>query len=583
MGARLSESADDLPAVHLRVDGNFDCAQPMHFELQPIYPAKMFNLPIVQRVFKWSRVAYGMAWAIASTCHVYLMIFLSRSTAMPFPRSSGILLHPTSFPGRFGIGDLGDPAYEFIDFLAAAGQQLWQVLPLGPTGHGNSPYMCYSSMAGNALLISLERLRDQELLTDDVLDSLPTFPDDFVDYDRVMAMKMPVLHQAARTFQTQATEEQQEAFDNFCASRNFWLDDYALFMALKGAHDGASWNQWDEALAKRDPATLQQWRTKLADEIFCHKFFQFEFFQQWSALKTYAGDRGIQIIGDMPIYVAHDSADVWAMPDIFHLDPETGEPALMAGVPPDYFSETGQLWGNPIYNWEVMEERGFQWWLHRLQALLDYVDLIRIDHFRGFSAYWQVEQGEETAINGEWVDAPGEAFFKTVKEKLGSLPILAEDLGVITPDVEELRDQFDFPGMKILHFAFGSGPDNPYLPFNYVRNCVVYTGTHDNDTTVGWFEQLSEWERNYLEQYLGGFSPDGIHWDMIRLALSSIANQAIFPLQDACGLGSDCRMNRPGIPEGNWEWRYRPDFLSTWLSDRLLRLTGTYGRTPPQG
>jgi 4-alpha-glucanotransferase len=499
---------------------------------------------------------------------------------MPYSRVSGILLHPTSFPGRFGIGDLGAIAYQFIDFLYESGQQLWQVLPLGPTAYGNSPYMCYSAMAGNPLLISPEFLQNQGLLSDADLKDLPEFAVEQVDYEQVIAVKTPLFLKAAETFKATASMEQRQAYDAFCASRAFWLNDYALFMALKDIHEGVSWYEWDEAIAKRKPAAMEQWRLRLTAKIFYHKYLQFEFFRQWSELKHYANERGIRIIGDIPIYVAHDSVDVWAFPQQFHLDPETSEASLMAGVPPDYFSATGQLWGNPIYDWEEMEKSGFEWWLQRFRAMLEYVDLIRIDHFRGFAAYWAVQQGETTAINGEWLEAPGEQFFETLRQELGSLPILAEDLGVITPDVEALRDQFGFPGMKVLQFAFGSDTANPFLPYNYLRNSVVYTGTHDNDTTVGWFHQLSDWERGNLLRYLGCTGPDGIHWDLIRLALSSVAEQAIFPLQDILGLGTEARMNFPGKPSGNWQWRYQAEALTQELGDRLRQLTETYGRAP---
>lgn len=499
---------------------------------------------------------------------------------MPFPRSSGILLHPTSLPGRFGIGDLGAAAYQFIDFLQESRQQLWQILPVGPTGHGNSPYMSYSSMAGNPMLISPDALRDQGLLDDTDFANLPDYARDRVEYDEVIATKTPLLQKASETFKAKATGQQREEFEAFCAGRAFWLNDYALFMALKDAHGGASWHQWDGAIARREPDAIEKWRLRLPTEIFYQKYLQFEFFRQWSALKRYANDRDINIIGDIPIYVAHDSADVWAFPKYFHLDPETGEPALMAGVPPDYFSATGQLWGNPIYNWEAIEASNFEWWMQRFRALLEYVDLIRIDHFRGFCAYWAVNQGETTAMNGEWQAAPGAAFFEALKQELGSLPILAEDLGVITPDVEALRDQFEFPGMKVLQFAFGSDTDNPFLPFNYIRNSVVYTGTHDNDTTQGWFAQLPDYERTNLLRYLGCTSADGIHWDLIRVALSSISNQAIIPLQDVLGLGTDARMNFPGKPSGNWDWRYSSEELTWELSDRLGTLTTAFGRAP---
>jgi 4-alpha-glucanotransferase len=499
---------------------------------------------------------------------------------MPFIRASGILLHPTSFPSRFGIGDLGLEAYRFIDFLAQSYQQLWQVLPLGPTGYGNSPYMSYSAMAGNPLLISPERLQDKGLLADEDFANLPAFPPDKVDFEQVVQTKMPLLKKACENFKAKASPVQQQEFAGFCESKAYWLDDYALFMALRDVHKGASWHTWEPEIARCQPEAVDLWRQRLSAEIFEYKYTQFEFFRQWSELKDYANMRGIQIIGDIPIYVAHDSADVWAHPEIYCLNEETGESALMAGVPPDYFSATGQLWGNPVYNWEKLQQQDFKWWVQRFQAMLDYVDIIRIDHFRGFQAYWAVKQGETTAMNGQWIEAPGAALFQVINEKLGKLPVLAEDLGIITPEVEALRDQFEFPGMKILQFAFGSDSSNPYLPFNYLRNCVVYTGTHDNDTTVGWFNQLGDDEKNGVLRYLGCTSPEGIHWDLIRLALSAVGNQAIIPLQDILGLGTQARMNVPSRGEGNWEWRYQPDALNQELRDRLHTLTETYGRAP---
>jgi 4-alpha-glucanotransferase len=499
---------------------------------------------------------------------------------MLFPRSSGLLLHPTSLPSPHGIGDLGPAAYDFVEFLAAADQQIWQILPLGPTGYGNSPYMCYSAIAGNPLLISLEGLRDQGLLTDEDLASLPEFPSHTIDFDRVVATKIPLLQRAAANFQAQADPADLDQFQQFCHQTAGWLDDFALFMALKAAHEGAAWNTWAASLAHRQPAAIAQQQQQLAAEIFALKFQQFEFFRQWCSLKAAANQKGIQIIGDIPIYVAHDSADVWANPQYFQLDPETCQPAFMAGVPPDYFSSTGQLWGNPIYAWDAMDKDQFSWWVQRFRRLLDFVDVIRVDHFRGFQAFWQVAQGEETAENGEWVAGPGAALFDVLARELGRLPILAEDLGDISPEVLELRDQFEFPGMKILQFAFGSDADNLFLPFNYIRRCVVYTGTHDNDTVIGWFEQLSDYERQRIADYLGCISPDGIHWDLIRLALSSIANQAILPLQDVLGRDTSARMNFPGKPEGNWVWRYQAGDLNQGVSDRLRHLTHLYGRDP---
>ncbi|PAX56148.1 4-alpha-glucanotransferase [Brunnivagina elsteri] len=499
---------------------------------------------------------------------------------MPFPRSSGVLLHPTSFPSRFGVGDLGDEAYKFIDFLKESFQQYWQVLPLGPTGYGNSPYMSYSAIAGNPLLISLDKLQEEHLLAEWDFGNVPNFPTHQVDYNQAISYKTHLLKLACQNFKNQAEPKQKEKFTKFCKAKAHWLDDYALFMALKEANQNASWFQWETGLAKRKPESLVKATQELAENIFYHKFLQFQFFHQWSQLKTYANEQGIEIIGDIPIYVAQDSADVWSNPEIFCLDEETGEAALMAGVPPDYFSATGQLWGNPVYNWKALQKQDFKWWIQRFEAMLDYVDIIRIDHFRGFEAYWAVEKGEETAEKGKWVTAPGDKLFAAIRKKLGKLPVLAEDLGIITPEVEELRDKYEFPGMKVLQFAFGSDPGNPFLPFNYQRNAVVYTGTHDNDTTIGWWNTASDWEKRNLWMYLGCISNDDIHWDLIRLAFSAIANQAITPLQDILGLGNEARMNFPGKPEGNWEWRYHSDTLTPDLSAKLKDLTILYGRAP---
>ncbi|AFY79224.1 4-alpha-glucanotransferase [Pleurocapsa sp. PCC 7327] len=496
-------------------------------------------------------------------------------------RASGILLHPTCFPSRFGIGDLGEEAYRFIDFLADSYQQIWQILPLGPTGYGNSPYLSYSALAGNPLLISPEKLVEDELLDEEDFANLPDFPLDRVDFELVTQTKMPLLQKASQTFKQAASAELQEEFEKFCDRHSDWLEDYALFMSLKQLFEGESWNKWDKDIAKRKPDAIAQWKDRLGESIFFQKFLQFQFFRQWSALKQYANEKGISIFGDIPIYVAHDSVDVWANPELFCLDEETGEAALMAGVPPDYFSETGQLWGNPVYDWEKHQQTNFAWWMRRVEGILEYVDIIRIDHFRGFEAFWAVPQGEETAMNGEWIEAPGEAFFNLLKQKLGKLPIVAEDLGVITPEVEALRDKFGFPGMKILQFAFDSDRANPFLPFNYVnRNCIVYTGTHDNDTTVGWFNARSPEEQARVVDYLGCISPDGIHWSLIRLALGSVANQAIFPFQDLLGLGNDARMNTPSVPDGNWGWRYRAEAVNSEVGEHLKYLTYLYGRAP---
>jgi 4-alpha-glucanotransferase len=496
-------------------------------------------------------------------------------------RASGVLLHPTSLPSRFGIGDLGENAYQFVDFLANSDQQIWQILPIGPTGYGNSPYLSYSALAGNPLLISPEVLQQQGWLTQEELQHLPDFTLDQVDFEGVIRTKIPLLRRASDRFKAQCVEEEKEKFQRFCDRQNDWLSDYALFMSLKEAHQGTAWNQWAEDIAARKPQAMVEWAAKLADDIFFHKFVQYQFFSQWQSLKEYANDKGVRLFGDIPIYVAHDSVDVWAHREIFQLDPDTGEAALMAGVPPDYFSETGQLWGNPVYNWQALEKTNFKWWIRRVEAILEYVDIIRIDHFRGFQAYWAVPQGEKTAIKGTWLDAPGDNFFQLLDQQLGKLPIVAEDLGVITPEVEALRDKFCFPGMKILQFAFDSDRGNGFLPYNYTdRNCIVYTGTHDNDTTVGWFNERSPEAQANVVDYLGCVGNDGIHWAMIRLALSSVGNTAILPFQDILGLGTDAKMNTPSQATGNWGWRCRVEAFNDELSGRLKHLTYLYGRAP---
>jgi 4-alpha-glucanotransferase len=496
---------------------------------------------------------------------------------MKFPRASGILLHPTSLPSPHGIGDLGAAAYQFVDFLAASGQRLWQILPLGPTGYEHSPYtMNFSAFAGNPLMIDLEALAAEGLLAIDDLQPLD-IPPERVSFSRVIPHKMRYLQQACDRFSPTS------AFEQFCQEQASWLDDYVLFMALLEAHEGRDWHTWDTAIARRQPEALQEQAEILNDRIRFHKFVQFKFFEQWAKLRAYANERQIQIIGDISIYVCHNSADVWANPDIFQLDPETLAPAYIAGVPPDYFSATGQLWGNPVYNWDRLVETQFAWWIERFRATLQYVDIVRVDHFRGFEAYWRVPGGEETAMNGEWVPTPGVEFFETLQAKLGDLPMFAEDLGIITPEVEELRDRFHFPGMRILLFAFGGNPDSPYLPHNYIQNAVVYTGTHDNDTTVGWLQQASEAERQFLAQYFGlpqETEAVEINWTLIRAALASVSNSVIIPLQDLLNLDNQARMNDPSVSAGNWRWRYASaELLTPELSQRLLQLTQLYSRT----
>lgn len=492
-------------------------------------------------------------------------------------RASGVLLHPTSLPGRYGIGELGEEAARFIDFLVASRQRIWQVLPLGPTSYGDSPYQAFSAFAGNPMLISLSQLVADGLLAQDDLSGVPAFSPDAVDYGWVISWKKPLLRQAFQNFEAHANPASQREFQTFSSRQAGWLLDFARFMAFKDHFEGKAWGEWDPEIRSRDPKALERLSADLADEIRFQQFLQYVFFKQWGAVKAYANSRGIQVMGDIPIFVAYDSADVWANPELFYLD-ETGHPTVVAGVPPDYFSETGQLWGNPLYRWDVMKDQEYRWWIQRLSKAMALYDLIRVDHFRGFEAFWEVPAGEETAINGRWVKAPGEDLFETIERELGKLPIVAEDLGVITPEVEALRDRFDFPGMKILQFAF-SDPTNAYLPHNFGANCVVYTGTHDNDTTQGWYDAASVQERDYMRRYVGCDGSDA-PWDLIRLGMMSVADRAVFPMQDLLGLGSEARLNTPGRASGNWSWRYPPEVLTDALANRLAELTLVYARFP---
>jgi 4-alpha-glucanotransferase len=495
---------------------------------------------------------------------------------MDWSRVSGILLHPTSLPGRYGIGDLGDEAYRFVDWLVSAGQRLWQTLALGPTGYADSPYASFSAFAGNHMLISPDRLLQEGDLAPKDVEDLPAFPSDRVDFGRVIPYKTALLHKAAQRFFSQASAERRAQFDAFCHDNRRWLDDFALFMAVKAEHNMVMWTQWDEAIALRQPAALAHWGGMLVDQIRFHKYCQYQFLKQWQSLRQYASENNVQILGDIPIFVAHDSADVWAHPDLFYLD-ETGEPTLIAGVPPDYFSATGQRWGNPLYRWDLLEQLGYTWWIDRVHHTFSLVDVLRIDHFRGFEAYWEIPAEEPTAVVGRWVKGPGERLFRALQGGLGDLPIIAEDLGVVTPAVVALREQFGFPGMKVLQFAFDSDASNPYLPFNLDHDCVIYTGTHDNDTTRGWYEAQKEDMRHKVRLYLGTEGRD-INWDFIRLAFSSVADIAVVPLQDVLGLGTKARMNLPGEPSGNWQWRYQSGVLTEPLAERLLSLTEIYGR-----
>lgn len=480
--------------------------------------------------------------------------------------------------------------HRFVDWLSRTGQGLWQVLPLGPPGYGESPYQCFSAFAGNPLLVGLDRLADEGWLSQKELDTAPLPGRTAVEFEKVSPFRDAWLTRAFNEFRNSASATQRAEFDAFRHAQGWWLDDYALFAALKGAHDGRPWTQWSDALVTRQGDTLRMHAASLADAIDREAFIQFQFDRQWRELKAYAHARGIRLVGDVPIFIAHDSADVWANQNLFLLNTH-GQPTAIAGVPPDYFSATGQRWGNPLYRWDIMRNDGYAWWIRRLRHALTQFDLVRLDHFRGFEAYWEIPATAPTAAGGRWVSGPGAAFFHRVLDQLGQLPLIAEDLGVITPAVDTLRDQFDFPGMRILQFAFGDDPKGPeYRPHNYCRNCVVYTGTHDNDTTVGWFHsqagvgttrtvgQITE-ERNFALKYLGTDGRD-IHWDMIRLALASVADTALVPMQDVLGLGTAARMNLPGSASGNWRWRFTDDQLTAASTEKLAELTEIYDRTP---
>lgn len=498
---------------------------------------------------------------------------------MKFERASGILLHPTSLPGPYGIGDFGPQAYRFLDFLAATGSGLWQILPLGPTGYGDSPYQCFSAFAGNPYLISPDLLLQEGLVTPDDLVERPAFPAERVDYGAVIRWKLGLLDRAAIQFEHNPPPGLRVEYDNFCAAQSDWLDDFALFMALKEENGGSSWDLWPVPLRRRDAAALSDARRRLRVAITRHKFRQFMFFRQWQRLREHAHSLGIQIIGDVPIFVAYDSADVWTHPKLFYLDAE-GKPSVVAGVPPDYFSPTGQLWGNPLYRWEAHRADGYAWWIARLRAALKTVDIIRLDHFRGFAGYWEVPAGMPTAEIGRWVPGPGADLFAALRRSLGDLPIIAEDLGEITPDVIALRDQFDLPGMKILQFAF-SGPENPFLPHHYPRNCVAYTGTHDNDTAIGWYETAPQVERDFADAYLGRCNPGSARGFAVDLARAVWASNAVFalaPMQDLLELDTTGRMNYPGRESGNWGWRMSEDALTDALQQKIKTWNWLYGR-----
>lgn len=506
-----------------------------------------------------------------------------------FPRSAGILLHVTALPGALGCGDLGSAAFDFVDSLARAGQSLWQVLPVSPTGYGNSPYQATSAFAGSPLLISLELLVERGWLKPDEIEPEHPFPADRVDFEAVNAWRQPRLALAYERFRSGHGAEQAE-LAKFQTAEAAWLDDYVLYAALKEEAGAQAWTEWPSELVHRDPAALDAARRRLADSLEREAFIQFEFTRQWTALRAYASSRRVRIMGDIPIFVAHDSADVWVQQRLFQLD-DGGRPTVVAGVPPDYFSASGQLWGNPLYRWDVLAADGYRWWIDRFRQSLRLFDVIRIDHFRGFESYWEIPGGAPDARGGRWVPGPGIDLFRAAEAALGPIPLIAEDLGIITPQVDALREAVGAPGMRVLQFAFGADPKSAeYQPHNFPPHCVVYTGTHDNDTTVGWFHSHAgegttrnayeiERERAAVLAYVGTDGSD-IAWDMIRSAWQSAADTAIAPLQDVLSLGSEARFNLPGSATGNWQWRLAPGQLTRATEERLQQLTHNCGREP---
>jgi 4-alpha-glucanotransferase len=496
---------------------------------------------------------------------------------MSFSRAAGILLHPSSLPSRGGVGDFGPSAYQFVDFLATARQGLWQVLPLGPLGYGNSPYSATSAFAGNPLLISLERLADHGWVDRSKIDAIPSVSGP-VEYDRVFSGKMPLLFEAARSFLESGSAEALRRFDSFRSETSWWLDDFVLFDALRARQKLAPWNAWPRDLAQREPSALDKARKELADDIRIRSALQFAFYEQWRALRRYAAERMIRVVGDVAIFVNHDSADVWTNRELFRLDGNL-EPEVVAGVPPDFFSKTGQRWGNPLYRWDVMKQRGYQWWIQRLSWATKNCDYIRLDHFRGFDQFWEIPAGDDTAVNGRWVDGPRDDLFAKLREALGGLPFFAEDLGYITPEVHALRERLQIPGMAVLQFGFGDEGAHMYLPHR-AEGKVIYTGTHDNDTVAGWWKSgASDHERQNAEAYVGRCD-DGIHWAFIRAAQTSPASLSMIPLQDVLGLGSEARMNTPSLQGNNWRWRFDQSQLNRDLAGKLALLAEISDRLP---
>jgi len=497
---------------------------------------------------------------------------------MKFKRSSGILLHPTSLPGKFGVGDFGPQAFSFIDFLAKSEVGLWEVLPLGPTGYGDSPYQSFSAFAGNPYLISPEQLVQDGLLDKEDISNPPRFPLAKIKFSQVYKFKDQLFLKAFNNFNNRNIDDPLRAeFEVFCESQKKWLENYSLFIAIKNKLNNEAWNFWPDELRFRKPAGLTKFRTENQSLIIFQSFIQFLFFRQWKTLINYAHDHKIKIIGDIPLFVAYDSSDVWSQPKLFDLN-ETLEPRVVAGVPPDYFSSTGQLWGNPHYLWSNHKQTHYLWWQERFKRSLELFDIFRLDHFRGFGGYWEVKAGEPTAKHGRWVKGPGAHFFRSIEKSLGELPIIAEDLGVITPDIKELSAEFGFPGMRVFQFGFSSNADDPFLPHNFIPNCVAFTGTHDNATARGWYLEASEKEQKYCRLYLNS-SRKNIAWDMIRVLWASCANMVLAPMQDLLSLGNEARLNFPGKMGGNWNWRMKPDCLNDSLADKIKALNYLFGRS----
>jgi len=496
---------------------------------------------------------------------------------MSFPRLTGILLHPISLPSRGGVGDLGPAAYEFLDFLTAGRQGLWQVLPLGPPAKGNSPYSSTSAFAGNPLLISLERLAERGWLDKTKLDGFPAEVGDKIDYDQVSRNKLPLLTEAARNFLDRASGDARSRFEQFCIGNGWWLEDFVLFDALRDRYHGEYWNTWPSGLARREAAALETGRRELKKKLALRRVIQFFFYEQWHALRHYCAQRSIRVVGDIAIFVDYDSADVWAYRDLFRLNGDL-QPEVVSGVPPDAFSADGQRWGNPLYNWDAMRADGYQWWIHRLRWAAETCDYIRLDHFRGFAQFWEIPAHEPTAIHGRWVDGPADDLFNKLREALGGLPFFAEDLGIITPDVHALRERLQIPGMAVLQFAFGDPGAHIYLPHRLTRDHVIYTGTHDNDTTLGWWRSINDYERRAVEALVG--CSDHVNWALIRLAQSSVASFSVVPLQDVLGLGSEARLNTPSTKVGNYLWRYQPGSLKPEFAEKLARLAEVTDRLP---